>query len=94
MKDQVYKIVVRPLITEKGTHQSSANNAYAFAVLPEANKVQIKRAIQEIYGVRVLGVRTSNRRGKPRRAGLRWGRTKHWKKAVVVLHADDHIDLF
>jgi len=94
MQDEAYEVVVRPLITEKGTFQSQALNAYAFAVAPEANKVQIKHAIEKIYGVKVLEVRTANRKGKPRRVGMRRGRTKRWKKAVAVLHPDHHIDLF
>ena len=94
MKDNVYNIVIRPLVTEKGTHQSQTRNAYAFQVATQANKVQIRHAVEKLYGVRVVDVRTAMRKGKPRRTGYRWGTTSHWKKAVVVLHADDHIDLF
>jgi large subunit ribosomal protein L23 len=93
-KKDIYSVVVRPLVTEKGTHQSQTLNAYAFQVLPGCNKAQIKQAIEKIYSVKVLEVRTATRKGKPRRAGMRWGRTAHWKKAVVVLHPDHHIDLF
>lgn len=94
MKDTTYGIVVRPLVTEKGTHQSQTRNAYAFEVAHDANKAQIKQAVQRIYDVKVKEVRTANRKGKPRRAGMKWGRTRRWKKAVVVLHPDYHIDLF
>jgi large subunit ribosomal protein L23 len=94
VKKDIYGIVVRPLVTEKGTYQSESLNAYAFEVSPDANKTQIKRAIEEIYEVKVLEVRTANRKGKPRRTGYRWGKTRHWKKAVVVLDPDHHIDLF
>jgi large subunit ribosomal protein L23 len=94
VKDEIYNIVVRPLITEKGTFQSEAFNAYAFVVNPEANKAQIKQAVEKLYGVKVESVRTSNRSGKPRRTGRWMSKTKHWKKAVVVLHEDHHIDLF
>ena len=87
-------IVVRPLVTEKGTWQSQTRNAYAFEVSPQANKTQIKQAIEKIYNVKVLTVRTANRRGKPRRTGWTRGKTRHWKKAVVVLREDHHIDLF
>ncbi len=90
----MYGVVVRPLITEKGTHQSQKLNAYAFEVSPTANKAQIKQAVEGIYEVKVLEVRTANRKGKPRRTGYRWGKTRKWKKAVVVLHPDYHIDLF
>ncbi len=95
MKANDYSIVIRPLITEKGTHQSQAMNAYSFEVATWANKTQIRKAIEDIYDVKVLDVRTSGRRGKPRRTRWnRWGKTRHWKKAVVVLHEDHHIDLF
>lgn len=94
MKNDIYNVLIRPLVTEKGTHQSETRNAYAFEVAPEANKAQIKQAVEKVYNVKVLEVRTANRKGKPRRAGYKWGTTSHWKKAVVVLHADHHIDLF
>ena len=94
MKDDMYGIVVRPLVTEKGTFQSEALNAYSFQVAPKANKAQIKKAVEKIYDVKVLDVRTAQRKGKPRRTGRVMGRTKHWKKAIVVLQPDHHIDLF
>ncbi len=94
MSMDLYSVLVRPLVTEKGTHQSQINNAYAFVVDPRANKTQIKQAVEKIYNVRVLNVRTANRKGKPRRLGRWMSRTKHWKKAVVELHPDYHIDLF
>ena len=92
--DQIYGIVVRPLVTEKGTWQSQTRNAYAFEVSTQANKTQIKQAVEKIYNVKVLTVRTANRRGKPRRTGWTRGKTRRWKKAVVVLHEDHHIDMF
>jgi large subunit ribosomal protein L23 len=94
VKNEIYNVLVRPLVTEKGTHQSQSLNAYAFQVAPEANKAQIKQAVEKIYNVKVLDVRTANRKGKPRRAGRMMGKTPHWKKAVVVLDEDYHIDLF
>jgi len=94
-KDTTYNVVIRPLVTEKGTHQAQSVNAYSFEVATWANKTQIKQAIQDIYDVKVLSVRTSVRRGKPRRTRVnRMTSTRHWKKAVVVLHSDYHIDLF
>ncbi len=101
----IYHTVKRPLVTEKGTHQSQQTHdatrtkrarggAYAFEVHPEASKPMIKQAIEKIYNVKVLSVRTSNRRGKTRRVRYKTGKTADWKKAVVVLHADHHIDLF
>ena len=94
MKNEIYNVIIRPLVTEQSTHQSQTVNAYAFQVVPQANKAQIKQAVEKIYSVKVLDVRTANRKGKPRRAGRMTGRTPHWKKAVVVLHEDYHIDLF
>lgn len=94
VKKNIYGVVVRPLITEKGTWQAQTRNAYSFEVAPDANKTQIKQAVQKIYNVKVLEVRTANRKGKPRRTGMRWGKTRHWKKAIVILHPDHHIDLF
>ncbi len=94
MKNDIYGMIVRPLITEKGTHQSQTRNAYAFQVHPIANKTQIKQAVEKLYDVKVVDVRTANRKGKPRRRGWIVGTTSHWKKAVVVLHEDHHIDLF
>ena len=94
MKNDIYNVIVRPLVTEKGTFQSEAMNAYAFQVNPQANKAQIKQAIEKIYDVKVLEVRTANRKGKPRRYRYKRGTTSKWKKAVVVLHPDNHIDLF
>lgn len=90
------EIVIRPLVTEKGTRtsQDPEVRAYPFEVLPTANKVQIRHAIQQIYKVRVVDVRTSQVAGKPRRAGRGMTTTRHWKKAVVKLHPDDHIDVF
>ena len=101
----IYHTVVRPLVTEKGTHQSQVSHqatdsrparggAYTFEVHPKANKAQIHQAIEKIYNVKVRQVRTANRKGKHRRTGMRMGTTSHWKKAVVVLHPDYHIDLF
>lgn len=93
-KKDIYTVVIRPLVTEKGTHQSGAMNAYAFEVNTGCNKTQIKQAIEKIYDVKVQEVRTANRKGKPRRSRTRMGTTRKWKKAVVVLHEDYHIDLF
>ena len=94
MKNEIYDVLVRPLITEKGTHQTQKLRAYAFEVSVEANKTQIKQAVEKIYEVKVLEVRTANRKGKRRRAGFKYGTTSAWKKAVVILHPEYHIDLF
>jgi len=68
--------------------------SFAFEVHPTASKPMIRDAVEKIYSVKVLSVRTAIVRGKARRVRAKMGRTRHWKKAVVVLDAKDHIDLF
>jgi large subunit ribosomal protein L23 len=87
-------IIIKPLITEKSTHQQTTRNTYAFQVNPAANKNQIKQAIEELYEVKVLDVRTMNRRGKPRRTKVRMSKTSDWKRAVVKLDENSRIELF
>lgn len=89
-----YNIIIRPLVTEQGIHFANTKNAYSFEVNKKANKVQIRNAVQRLYNVKVADVRTANVKGKPRRRGRTFGTTNSWKKAVVVLHPDYHIDLF
>lgn len=89
-----YSIIIRPLVTEQGIHFANTKNAYSFEVNKRANKVQIRNAVERLYSVKVTDVRTANVKGKPRRRGRNFGTTKSWKKAVVVLHSDYHIDLF
>jgi large subunit ribosomal protein L23 len=89
-----YQVVLRPLVTEKGTHQSSRYNAYTFQVNPIATKDQIKAAIEELFHVRVEAVRTQNRHGKKRRFGQRMGQLPRWKKAIVTLNSQDKIEFF
>ena len=89
-----YNIIIRPLITEQGMHFANTKGAYSFEVNKKANKAQIKNAVEKIYSVKVLKVRTANRPGKYRRRGLSHGQTPSWKKAVVFLDPEFHIDLF
>ena len=89
-----YDIIIRPLITEQGMHFANTKGAYSFEVNRKANKVQIKNAVEKIYGVKVDKVRTANRKGKHRRRGRTFGMTPTWKKAVVFLEPEYHIDLF
>ncbi len=89
-----YQVIVRPLITEKGTTQQTFANAYPFEVDKAATKIDIKAAIEEIYGVKVKDVRTMIRKGKPCRRGYFQGHKPSWKRAIVVLEADNVIDLF
>ncbi|HBG78842.1 MAG: 50S ribosomal protein L23 [Sedimentisphaerales bacterium] len=89
-----HDIVIKPLITEQSTHFANEKNAYAFEVNSKANKIQIKGAVERLYGVKVTDVRTANRKGKPKRRGRFMGKRSDWKKAVVVLDEQHHIDLF
>ncbi len=89
-----FQTIVKPLITEKGTHQAQVLNAYTFQVDRKANKIEIKKAIEQIYNVKVKDVRTANRKGKPRRRGHTMATTGTWKKAIVVLQDNHVIDLF
>jgi large subunit ribosomal protein L23 len=89
-----HQVIVRPLVTEKGIHRSTRYNAYAFEINRMATKDDVRRAITELFGVRVLKVHTVNRKGKPRRTRFRNGYTKDWKKAIVKLHEEDRIDFF
>ena len=89
-----YNIIIRPLVTEQGMHFANTKNAYSFEVNKSANKIQIRNAVEKLYNVKVKDVRTANYMGKPRRRGRDFGRTASWKKAIVVLGDDYHIDLF
>ena len=89
-----HQVVLRPLVTEKGTHQFTRHNAYPFQVNLWADKQQIKRAIEELFNVRVRKVRTQTRVGKSRRYRFRIGRLPNWKKAIVTLHEEDRIEFF
>ena len=89
-----YQVIVRPLVTEKGTELSERYNAYTFEVHPKADKFDIRRAVEEIWSVRVRKVRTQTRKGKPRRHKMSHGYTKNWKKAIVELHEEDRIAFF
>ena len=96
------QIIIRPVVTEKTFRMRGSGpgasqrhlNAYVFEVHPKANKNQIKKAVEEIYGVNVRKVNTMYVRGKWRRRGRTYGRTKDWKKAVVFLGEGQSIDVY
>ena len=91
---EAYNVIIKPIVTEKGMHHANTKGAYPFEVNKKANKIEIKDAIEKIYSVKVDKVRTANRSGKYRRRGGNIGKTASWKKAVVYLKPDYHIDLF
>ena len=87
------QVIVRPVISEK-SYSLLAANKYTFRVHEGANKTQVRQAVEEIFGVRVTGVRTAWVKSKPKRRGWTTGKRRQWKKAVVTLHPDDSIELF
>jgi large subunit ribosomal protein L23 len=89
-----HQIVLRPLVTEKGMHRSTRYNAYAFEVNTLANKLDVRRAVEELFNVKVVRVHIQNRKGKPRRTRFKNGYTKDWKKAIVKLDPEHRIDFF
>lgn len=89
-----YQVILRPLVTEKGMHRSTRYNQYSFEVSPLAGKSDVRNAVETLFDVTVVKVRTQYRRGKHRRYRFRQGITKDWKKAVVTIAADQRIELF
>jgi len=88
------ELIKQILLTEKGTYLTESENKYQFRVSMNANKVEIKRAIEELFSVRVTAVNTMRRKGKKKRERTAsYGTTAAWKRAVVTLHADDSINL-
>ena len=89
-----HQVIVKPLVTEKGMHKSTRNNAYAFEVNRLATKDDVRRAVESLFEVKVLKVATQNRKGKVRRTRFRIGQTKAWKKAIVTLDEEHRINFF
>ena len=87
-------VIIKPLITEKSTHLQNTRNAYAFQVHRDANKIQIKTAVEQLYNVKVEDVRTMTRKGKSRRTRTGFTPGSDWKRAVVVLEENSKIELF
>jgi large subunit ribosomal protein L23 len=80
-----YKIVIRPVITEKSTRLKEKNREVCFEVDPRANKSEIKKAAEQLFKIKVERVRIQNKRGKKRRVGRNEGKKKDWKKAYIKL---------
>jgi len=93
MKD-TYRVLRRPLITEKSNEMKESLNQIAFEVDKRANKIEIKKAVMKIFNVHVVKVRTFTVLGKKKKVGKSQGRKPDWKKAVVTLKAGDRIDFF
>ncbi|MFW6266081.1 MAG: 50S ribosomal protein L23 [Halanaerobiales bacterium] len=87
-------VIIKPLITEKSMDLMNENNTYTFRVAKDANKIEIKKAIEEIFHVDVVKVNTMNVKGKKRRLGYNEGKRPDWKKAMVKLAEGDEIEVF
>lgn len=91
-------ILIKPIVTEKMTVQGDKLNRYGFIVDKDANKIEIKKAVEQMYGVSVKDVNTVNYHGKRKsrytKAGMLTGRTNNYKKAFVTLAGDDKIDFY
>jgi large subunit ribosomal protein L23 len=90
----IHQTIVRPILTEKSSQAYQDRGEYTFEVHPEANKIAIKQAIEQLFGVKVTGVWTAQQRGKAKRMGRSAGRRNHWKKAIVKLREGDTIESF
>ena len=89
-----HDVIIRALVTEKGTRMRESSNRFLFQVHPDANKLEIKQAIETVFSVHVELVRTQNVIGKQKRLGRYVGTRSSWKKAIVTLRDGDSIDLF
>ena len=91
--DQLYNVIREPLLTEKGTDDRARRNAYHFRVPADANKVEIRQAVEKLFKVKVLRVNTLRVQQKVKRRGYSSGLTPAWKKAMVVLKEGDTIEV-
>lgn len=88
-----HDILIRPVITEKSSRMME-HNKYTFEVLPNANKIEIRKAVEEVFKVKVSRVHTIKVRSKPKRMGRFLGRSRSWKKAIVTLLPGERIAFF
>ncbi len=93
MNAVAHDIIVRPIITEKSSRLMGFNK-YTFEVLPQANKIEIRKAVEEVFKVKVSSVHTIKVRSKPKRMGRFLGRSRSWKKAIVTLLPGERIEFF
>jgi len=91
---EAYKIIKRPVITEKANLAKEMGNQLVFEVAAHANKVEIAQAVEELFDVKVVKVRTQLQIGKRKRLGRHIGYTPKWKKAIITLREGDNIDFF
>ncbi|MFY9549852.1 MAG: 50S ribosomal protein L23 [Thermoanaerobaculia bacterium] len=91
---EAQQLIRRPLITEKATRMKEGSNTICFEVARSANKIEVRRAVEKLFGVKVVDVRVANRQGKWKRMGRFVGQRKAWKKAYVRLAPDQKIEFF
>lgn len=91
--NRAHDIIIKPIITERST-TNAALGKYTFVVAKNSNKVQIRKAIEELFGVKVLKVNTDNYEGKLKRQGATSGKTPSWKKAVITIDLDPKADSY
>jgi len=89
-----YDIIVRPLITEKSSLLKESGNQYVFEVQRDANKIEIRKAVEKLFKVKVLSVHVTTMEGKKKRLGRFTGKKPDWKKAIVTLKPEDKITIF
>lgn len=87
-------VVIQPVVTERSTLLADEQDAFTFVVAKDANKIEIRRAVEQLFDVRVRSVRTMNYRGKLRRVGRNYGRRPAFKKAIVKLVEGERIDVY
>ena len=87
-------VLRRPILTEKSTFGVERQNTYVFEVAPEANKIEVRRAVEELFGVKVLKVNIRVRKGKLKRVGRSFGYGKDRKEAIVKLREGDKLDIY
>jgi len=90
--DQIRKILIEPHVSEKTTLLNQKSGQIAFKVRPDSNKKQIKRAVEEMFNVKVSSVKTVSVKGKKKRMGIRSGKTNDWKKAYIKLEEGQNLD--
>jgi large subunit ribosomal protein L23 len=87
------QVIIRPVVSEKSFVLAEAGK-YTFRVHEKAHKTQIRQAVEQLFDVKVVAVRTVSVKSKPKRRGQKWGRTREWKKAIVQVRAGDTIPIF
>jgi large subunit ribosomal protein L23 len=91
-QERLMKVLLGPHISEKGTMLADKHNQIVFKVIPDATKLEVKKAVENLFNVEVDNVQVINVRGKMKRLGQNWGKRKNWKKAYVCLKEGQDID--